>query len=56
MEINRKELNLNEMEMVNGGFDLFGRLAKVTVGMVNAVNNIGDTLCQMAESLFCGDD
>ena len=26
------------------------------ISMINAVNNVGDTLCQMAESLFCGDD
>ncbi len=56
MENNMKKLNLNEMEMVNGGFDLFGRLAKVTIGMVNGVENAGTTLYEMAKSFFDGDD
>ena len=50
------ELNLNEMEMVNSGLNFFGSLAKVTVGMINAVKNVGPTLCKMTKSLFCEND
>ena len=56
MENNMKELNLDEMEIVNGGFNLFGSLAKTTVGMVNGVKNAPTTLYEMAKSFFCGDD
>ena len=56
MENNMKELNLNEMEMVNGGLDFFGSLAKVTAGMINDIKNPATTLYRMSKSFFCGDD
>ena len=56
LENNMKELNLNEMEMVNGGLDFFGSLAKVTAGMINDIKNPATTLYRMSKSFFCGDD
>ena len=56
MENNMKELNLNEMEMVNGGFNLFGSVAKVTAGMINSIKNPSTALFRMVKSFFCEND